>query len=130
MTTVRQREDGFDREALVDALGLLKEHYEDGGVLESEAVRSAKMIVASSVTAWAMTQLVLRLIAEGHVVKDSTEEVAERAFNMQNGLGFRTNSEVAGEPDEPPPQPKRSRKTKEKPPKGELSVDDIDQLLS
>lgn len=121
MDTISTRDDGLDREELVAALRLLATFY-SVGASDTAETREAKMVVASGVTAYAMGQLLKRLVAEGYVLDSRRAELLERAANLEAGRGFVTN-----EPATAPPatsKPKRTTKPPTPTPAAERTLDD------
>lgn len=100
-----------NRTELVNALQTLVEHYTDEAGSGGPAVAAAKMTVASVVTAYAMGQLMRRLVVEGYVREERKAELAERALNLECGRGFVTDRE-RNTPTQaaPPPKPKTAKK--------------------
>jgi hypothetical protein len=109
VVTTYHREDPDNRADLVAALQLLVDHYAEASVGGPEIAR-AKMTVASTVTCYAMGQLVRRLIAEGYVNPARADELGERGQNLEVGRGFLTNAEL--HPSYKPPTETPSKKRK------------------
>lgn len=100
-----------NRPELVNALQTLIDHYTDDGSGGGPLVTSAKLTVASVVTAYAMGHLLRRLVDEGYVRDDRKPELVERALNMELGHGFRIDRERHAPPPPPPtPKPKTTKK--------------------
>lgn len=103
VTTYTHGEDFIpDRPALVAALRSLADYYGiergKGGASEPPEIRNAKLRVAQTVTAFAMSQFCERLVAEGYVVPARAAELRQRSDNLRRGVGFLLTPADTGSP--------------------------------